>query len=61
MAARKTVKKRPKEVPSGPTPEQIEAAKKQRKAQVDQMMALAKIYEETLEPIRAVIPGKYEM
>jgi len=35
---------------SGPTPEQIEAAKAQRDKQVNQMMALAKLYEETLEP-----------
>ena len=36
--------------PSGPTPEAIEAAKMQRDKQVQQMMQLAKIYEETLEP-----------
>jgi len=36
--------------PSGPTPEQIEQAKEQRQKQVNQMMQLAKIYEETLEP-----------
>jgi len=39
-----------KQIESGPTPEQIEAAKKQRDAKVQQMMQLAKIYEETLEP-----------
>lgn len=47
--AKKKVEPKTK-VESGPTPEQITAAKTQRDKQVQQMMQLAKIYEETLEP-----------
>lgn len=46
MAKKKVVK----EKPSGPSPEAIEAAKIQRDKQVRQMIQLAKIYEESLEP-----------
>jgi len=38
------------EAPLGPTPEQIAKAKEQQQQQIQQMLALAKIYEETLEP-----------
>ena len=43
-------KKIESKTPTGPTPEQIAEAKAQRDKQVQQMMQLAKIYEETLEP-----------
>lgn len=46
MAKKKAVKQKP----SSPSPEAIEAAKEQRQKQVNQMIQLAKIYEETLEP-----------
>ena len=39
-----------KEEPSGPSQEAIDVAKAQREKQVNQMLQLAKIYEETLEP-----------
>lgn len=47
---KKEVKKEKKDVPSGPTPEQIAKAKEQQQQQIQQMLALAKVYEETLEP-----------
>ena len=43
-------RKKKKTESSGPTPGQIKEAKEQRDKQVQQMMQLAKIYEETLEP-----------
>ena len=48
--AKKKAAVKPGKAPSGPTPEQIEAAKEQRRQQVNKMIQLAKIYEETLEP-----------
>jgi hypothetical protein len=38
------------EISQIPTPEQIAKAKEQQQQQVQKMLALAKIYEETLEP-----------
>ena len=49
MTKKKVVKKKPK-VDPGPSPEAIATAKAQRDKQIQQMMQLAKIYEETLEP-----------
>lgn len=50
MTAKKPAKKAPKTALSGPTEEQIAKAKENRDAQVQQLLAIAKVYEETLEP-----------
>jgi len=52
MAKKKVApeKKIEPEATPGPTQEQIDAAKAQRTQQIQKMMQLAKIYEETLEP-----------
>lgn len=39
-----------KKVSSGPTKEQIKKAKELQQIQIQKMMAIAKIYEDTLEP-----------